>query len=133
MSVRLKKQSFIEQVNRWAIRHNAPTVNARMLEDWNEKAIFPPAVAIQIEPGKVPEWHFGRQHYRRALIICRLKRGGIERYSAIRVVLWLIRMEQLPPIEDLIDEYERVAKQLVAGISSAFDPGISGLVGKKAE
>lgn len=129
----LNKFSFIERVNAWALAHNAPTVTARMIEDWNEEAVFPPAVSVSTENKSVPEWRYGHIHYRRALVICRLKRQGIIRYTAIRAMLWLYGMEALPPIEDLAIESARQGKQLVAGISSTFNPSVEGTTGKKAD
>jgi hypothetical protein len=129
----LDKPSFIERVNTWAQAHNAPGVTARMLEDWNEEAVFAPALSIPSGDKSAPEWRYGRIHYRRALVICRLKRQGLTRYSAIRATLWLLGMERLPPVEDLAIEWARQSKQLVAGISSTIDPSIEGISGKKTD
>lgn len=132
MPVLLSKHDFIARLNAWAVARRAPAVSGRMLEDWNEEDIFPAAISVTIPGQSNPAWRYGACHYRRALIICRLKRLKINRYSEIRAALWLMGTADFVPVEDLVAEIDRMQRQIVAQISSSFDPGIEGFEGRNA-
>jgi len=130
----LNRRNFIARVNRWALQHQAPVITERMLQDWNEEGVFQAAFTFHGDGDRTPKWRFDYRHYHRALLICRLKKLGRDRFSELRAILWFrgVEIPGGPPRDDLAAEFARAVKALLRPISSTYQPILDGTDDPKA-
>jgi hypothetical protein len=122
------QETFIAKLNKWARRRGMPEISRRMIENWNEEAVFPNAFRLRVPGVQGFAWRYGITHARHAILICSLKKRGYARFALLRFALWLRgnTIVRLPPKSDLLAEFARQRNALINPITSAYDPTKAG-------
>lgn len=116
----LNRPEFLRRISAVAMKLYGVELSATLLASWTDAGLIPPAVRTD-QSGRRPIYHYGVEHYRRALWLARLRRRGYRDRAAIMVELFIcgqgITFEEART--DLLVEFRRSGRRLNAVVRSA--------------
>jgi hypothetical protein len=118
------RDGFLQRVNRWASKHGAARLTARQLRDLVDERVVP-GPTRHPQPGqRTPIWNWGRNSYRSALQVCRLRARGGNSFAELRLLFWIHGDADFSESvrADLARVFTRMLNQMIRS-TGADDPG----------
>ncbi len=129
----MKKQEFLNRVNKFTIKNYSITITDRLLTDWVHEGLVPGPTRVSNPGHRDPRWEWPRGSYTAVLNLCRAKKQGIKTFDELRIDQWLRGNAPLNPLVRLsmVKEHRRLQKRVYRPLRTDFglnDLGLDSLL-----